>query len=166
MTIEEIEKIIENEYIDTDKELELVVEEEYNIEFEIKNIEEKVKEENRKSRRWAGETKKKFMLRDYINVINSAAITPSFKLKVVAFAYRKKKNHFEITIYTADRWQEYFVSGIAKILEEHWITEVGEEVTVQYSHSEIIKQKLFISNYLIPSERIQEGELEFFYNNI
>ena len=30
-TIEEIEKIIENEYIDTDKELELVVEEEYNI---------------------------------------------------------------------------------------------------------------------------------------
>ena len=76
------------------------------------------------------------------------------------------KKKFEITIYTADKWQQYFIAGTSNILEEHWITEVGEEATVQYSHSEIIKDKLYISVFLIPSEHLEDGELEFFYNKM
>ena len=161
-----IEEIIENEYIDTDKELELVIEEEYNVEFEIKKIENKVQEENKKSKRWSGEIKIFFMLRDYINVLNATALMPTFTLKGVAFAYRKKENFFEIIIYTAEKWQEYFVSGLAKILQEHWLAEVGEIVEAKYSHIELVKQKLYITNYLIPSSHVLEEELEFFYNNI
>ena len=165
-TNEKIEEIIENEYIDTDKELELVIEEEYNVEFEIKKIENKVQEENKKSKRWSGEIKIFFMLRDYINVLNATALMPTFTLKGVAFAYRKKENFFEIIIYTAEKWQEYFVSGLAKILQEHWLAEVGEIVEAKYSHIELVKQKLYITNYLIPSSHVLEEELEFFYNNI
>ena len=161
-----IDEIIDKEYIDTDKELEIIIEEEYNVEFEIKKIEEKVKEETKKSMRYAGEIKIFFMLRDYVNMINACAITPSFTLKVVAFAYKLRKNYSEILIYTADRWQQYFVSGLAKILEEHWLEEIQETVTAQYSHIEIVNQKLYVTNYLIPSEHLLEGQLEFVYNNI
>ena len=55
-TKEQIEKIIDESYVDTQQEqLESVTQEEYNIEFEIRTIAEKVKEENMKSKRWAGE---------------------------------------------------------------------------------------------------------------
>ena len=55
-TNEQIEKIIDEAYINREQEqLESVIREEYNIEFEIRTITEKVKEENMKSKRWAGE---------------------------------------------------------------------------------------------------------------
>ena len=55
-TNEQIEKIIDEAYINTEQEqLESVIREEYNIEFEIRTITEKVKEENMKSKRWTGE---------------------------------------------------------------------------------------------------------------
>ena len=31
------------------------------------------------------------------------------------FSLQKKKEHFEIVIYSADKWQQYFVSGISNI---------------------------------------------------
>ena len=45
-----------------------------------------------------GRSKNFFMLRDYLKVLNSCAITPQFELKIVALAYRKTKTHFKITI--------------------------------------------------------------------
>ena len=166
-TNEQIETIIDESYIDTEKEqLDSVIKEEYNIEFEIKTLVDKMGEENMKSKRLIGEIKIFFMLQDYLKVINACSITPSFILKIVCLTYRKKKEHFEIVIYSADKWQQYFVSGISNILEENWIVEVGEEVTIDYSHSEIMKDKLYISVFLIPSKHLQESEMEFFYNNI
>ena len=92
-TNEQIETIIDESYIDTEKEqLDSVIREEYNIEFEIKTLVDKMGEENMKSKRLTGEIKIFFMLRDYLKVINACSITPSFILKIVCLAYRKKKN--------------------------------------------------------------------------
>ena len=171
-TNEQLEKVINDSYIEGQKEtLESVMRQELNIEFEIRTLEQKIqeeeqkiKEENKKSNRWSGEIKNFFMIRDYLNVINNCAITPTYKLKIVALAYRKTKQHFEIKIYTADKWQQYFIAGISNILAEHWIQEVGEEVFVDYNQSEIIKDKIYISTFLIPPEHLEDGELQFFYN--
>ena len=168
-TSKEVDRIIDESYTDIKKENDLSILKEkatLNVEFEIKTILQKNEEDNKKSKRWSGEVKIFFMLRDYLKVLNSCAITPQFELKIVALAYRKTKTHFEITIYSADKWQHYFVSGISNILVEHWINEVGEEAFIDYNEIEIIKNRLYITTFLIPSEHTEDSLIAFFYNNI
>ena len=151
---------------DIEKELLQIIDEEYSVEFEIDKIEEKVKEEARKCRRHTGEIKMFFMFKEYINFLNFQSDIPVFNLKIIAFAYKIRKSYFEILIYTASRWEQNFVLGICKTLEEYWFQEVQEEVKVQYSHIEIVNEKLYVTNYLILSEHSIQGELQFFYNNL
>ena len=62
-TNEQLEKIINDSYIEGQKEtLESVMRQELNVEFEIRTLEQKIqeeeqkiKEENKKSNRWSGE---------------------------------------------------------------------------------------------------------------
>ena len=167
-TSKEVDRIIDESYIDIEKEndLSILKEDTLNVEFEIKTILQKNEEENKKSKRWSWEVKIFFMLRDYLKVLDSCAITPQYQLNIVALAYRKTKTHFEITIYSADKWQHYFVSGISNILVEKWINEVGEEAFIDCNEIKIIKSRLYITTFLIPSEHTEDGLIEFFYNNI
>ena len=149
------------------KELNEIINEEYNIEFEL---ELKVVKEialNQKCLRHASEIKIFFILRDYINLLNvQTSNIPTITLKIVAFTYKKRTSFFEIIIYSADKWDENFVTGIAKLIEEYWIQEVKEEVKVQLSHIEIVNQKLYITDFLIPSEHMKTEQMQFFYNNL
>ena len=170
-TNNEIEKFFDDAYIEGLRENLKLAKEELNLDVQLKNLEQKIQEEERrireekkKSVRWSSEINFFFMVRDYLNVVNSCAITPNYKLKIVALAYRKTKQNFEISIYTADKWQYYFLSGIRNILIEHWIQEVGEEINVNFDQKEIIVDKLYISTFLIASEHLEDGELQFFYN--
>ena len=106
------------------------------------------------------------MFKEYINFLNFQSDIPVFNLKIIAFAYKIRKSYFEILIYTASRWEQNFVLRICKTLEEYWFQEVQEEVKVQYSHIEIVNEKLYVTNYLILSEHSIQGELQFFYNNL
>ena len=67
-TSKEIDRIIDESYIDVEKEndLSILKKDTLNVEFEIENILQKNEEENKKSKRWLGEVKKIFMLRDYL----------------------------------------------------------------------------------------------------
>ena len=59
-TSKEVDRIIDESYIDIKKEKDLSIlkeEDTLNVEFEIKTILQKNEEENKKSKRWSGEVK-------------------------------------------------------------------------------------------------------------
>ena len=58
-TSKEIDRIIDESYIDVEKENDLLIlkEDTLNVEFEIETILQKNEEENKKSKRWSGEVK-------------------------------------------------------------------------------------------------------------
>ena len=109
-TNNEIDKIIDNAYIEGLRKNLALAKEELSVDAQLKDLENKIqeeekrtREEKKKSNRWSNEIKIFFMLRDYLNTINACAITPQYKLKIVALAYRKTKQYLEINIYTADK---------------------------------------------------------------
>ena len=62
-TSKEVDRIIDESYIDIKKEKDLSIlkeEDTLNVEFEIKTILQKNEEENKKSKRWSGEVKNFF----------------------------------------------------------------------------------------------------------
>ena len=99
-TNNEIEKIIDDAYIEGLRENLKLAKEELNLDVQLKNLEQKIQEEQRrireekkKSVRWSSKINFFFMVHDYLNVVNSCAqlVTPNYKLKIVALAYRKTK---------------------------------------------------------------------------
>ena len=125
----------------------------------------KIEEEKQRSRRWSNEVKIFFMLREYLNAINAHTIMPQCKLKIIAMGYTQTKNFFEIVIYSTDKWQNYFINGLRNILKENWLSEIGEEQKIELEHKEIVKDKMYITTYLIKSKHFENYPLQFFYNN-
>ena len=170
-TNNEIDKILDNTYIEGLRKNLALAKEELSVDAQLKDLENKIqeeekriREEKKKSNRWSNEIKIFFMIRDYLNTINACAITPQYKLKIVALAYRKTKQYFEINIYTANKWQSYFVNGIRNIIAEHWIAEIGEDKRINFNQKEIVLDRLYITSFLIESEHLEDSELQFFYN--
>ena len=97
MDNDEINTIIDNEYlIGIRKDLALR-REELSADAHLKQLENKIaeeekriEEEKQKSRRWSNEVKIFFMLREYLNAINAHTLMPQCKLKIIAMAYRQK----------------------------------------------------------------------------
>ena len=172
MDNDEINTIIDNEYLIGIRQDLALRREELSADIHLKQLEnkiaeeeKKIEEEKQKSRRWSNEVKIFFMLREYLNAINAHTLMPQCKLKIIAMAYRQKKIFFEIIIYSADKWQNYFINGLRNILKENWLSEIGEDQKIELEQTEVIKDKIYTTTYLIKSKHHENNNLQFFYNN-
>ena len=131
------------------------------VDFDRTEVEKEMLEEER-AKRYSAEVKIYFMLKEYINVLNRNAITPEYTLKIIASGYKQTKDEYQIVIYSADEWKRNFVDGIAKILEEHWQSQLNMQTECHYNLVEIMKDKLYLTTYKIKSDHIVESDLHFF----
>ena len=86
------------------------------IDFDVKEVELEILHEER-CRRYAAETKIYFIIKEFINTLNKHALSPLHTLKIVASGYRSTKTHFEIVTYSADKWKQFLIDGLAKCIE-------------------------------------------------
>ena len=156
MDSEEIDTIIDNEYLIGIRQDLALRKEELSADVHLKELENKINKEERriedekqKHKRLSNEVKIFFMLREYLNAINAHMLMPQCKLKIIAMAYRQKKIFFEIIIYSADKWQNYFINGLRNILKENWLTEIGEDQKIELEQTEIVKDGIYTTAYLI-----------------
>ena len=76
------------------------------------------KQDEERAKRYAAETKIYFIIKDFLDILNQNAILHEFKLKKIALGFQKTKKQFIMIFYIVNKWQHYFVDGLAKCLEE------------------------------------------------
>ena len=118
------------------------------IDFNVEEIEQEILDEERE-KRYTAETKIYFIMKDFINVLNLNAISPEFALKVVASDYQKTKEEFQIIFYVANKWERYFVDGLAKRIEENWAQELNVNIPCDYDLQEVLKDRLYVARYRV-----------------
>ena len=134
------------------------------IDFSVDKIEKEILDEERQ-KRYAAETKIYFIMKDFINVLNLKAISPEFAFKVVASGYQKTKDEFQIIFYIANKWERYFVDGLAKCIEENWTQELNVNIPCDYDLQEVLKDRLYVARYRVKSDHIVASKLSLFYHN-
>ena len=134
------------------------------VDFSVEEIEKEILEEERQ-KRYAAETKIYFIMKDFINILNLNAISPKFTLKVIASGYQKTKDEFQIIFYVANKWERYFVDGLAKCIEENWVQELNINLPCDYDLQEVLKDRLYVARYHVKSDHIVTSELSLFYHN-
>ena len=172
MDNDDINTIIDNEYLLGVRQELALRKEELSTDVHLKELENKINEEEKrieeekqKHRRLSNEVNIFFMLREYLNAINAHTLMPQCKLKIIVMAYRQKKYFFEIIIYSADKWQNYFINRLRNILKENWLSEIGEDQKIDLEPTEIVKDRIYATTYLIKSKHDENNPLNFFYNN-
>ena len=143
---------------DTNNDLDDLIFDEVDFSFEDKQDEERVK-------RYAAETKIYFIIKDFIDILNQNAILPEFKLKIIASGFQITKEQFIIIFYIVNKWQHYFVDGLAKCIEENWKQEVNKDITCDYDYQEILKDHLYLARYFVQSNHGVDGDVSLFYHN-
>ena len=53
-------------------------------------------------------------MKDFINILNQNAISLEFVLKIIASGYQTTKEQYIIIFYVVNKWERYFVDGLAK----------------------------------------------------
>ena len=134
------------------------------IDFDVNEIELEILHEER-CKRYAAEAKIYFIIKEFINTLNKNAISPEFMLKVIATGYRCTKKHFELVVYSADRWEKYFIDGLAKCIEENWMEELNAQKRREYVYVEAIKDMLYVTTYRVESDHLIHQKLNIFYHN-
>ena len=137
---------------------------EVKIDFDVREVELEILHEER-CKRYAAETKIFFIIKDFINTLNKNALSPQHMLKVIASGYRGTKTHFEIIIYSGDKWQQYFIDGLAKCIEENWQEELKTKNACEYTYIEAIKDMLYVANYRVKSDHLLDRQFTIFYHN-
>ena len=130
--------------------------------FNVEKVEQEILEEER-IRRYQAEVKIYFLMKEFIMVINQNAPSPEYCLKLIASGYRQTKNLYEIVFYSTDQWKENIVKGIGKVIEEKWHDELNMQAVCDFNLIEILKKKLYVTTYIIKSDRVVESDLNLFY---
>ena len=134
------------------------------VDFSIDEVETEILEEERE-KRYTAETKIFFIMKDFINILNQNAISPEFVLKVIASGYKKTKDEFQTIFYVANKWERYFVDGLAKCIEENWTQELNINLPCEQDLQEVLKDRLYVARYRVKRDHIVESDLFLFYHN-
>ena len=132
------------------------------INFSIEKVEQEILEEKR-IRRYQAEVKIYFLMKDFMIVGNRNAPFPEYTLKLIASGYRQTKKKFEIVYYSADRWTDTIVKGISKVIEEKWRDELNMLTSSDFTLTEILKKKLYVTTYTIKSDHMIQSDFNLFY---
>ena len=127
------------------------------------NFQEKENEE--RAKRYSAETKIYFIMKDFINILNQNAISPEFVLKIITSGYQTTKEQYIIVFYVVNKWERYFVDGLAKCIEENWKQELNVDNECKYDHQEMLKDHLYMVRYFVKSQHQIDGDLHIFYHN-
>ena len=81
---------------------------------------------------------------------------------------RIRRYQAEVKIYFlmkefTDQWKENIVKGIGKVIEEKWHDELNMQAVCDFNLIEILKKKLYVTTYIIKSDRVVESDLNLFY---
>ena len=106
-----------------------------------------------------------FILKDLINTLNRYAQLPLDILKLVASGYKTTLKHFQIGLYTADKWTLDIISNLARYIEVCWKHELKTEVVCEFTHIEVYKDMMYIILFEIESEHLISSDINFFYHN-
>ena len=82
-----------------------------------KELEDQNKEDE-KNLRHLKEVEIYFTMKNYIDLLNRNTCLPQFRPKVIASGYQTTEESIIIVFYVANKWQEYFIDGLAKCIEE------------------------------------------------
>ena len=82
-----------------------------------KELEDQNKEDE-KNLRHLKEVEIYFTMKNYIDLLNRNTCLPQFRPKVIASGYQTTEESIIIVFYVANKWQEYFIDGLAKFIEE------------------------------------------------
>ena len=104
-------------------------------------------------------------MKNYIDLPNRNACLPQFRLKVIASGYQTTEESIIIVFYVANKWQEYFIDGLAKCIEEKWFETLSKRIVCNYMFIEVIKDFLYAIKYYIDSPHAIKGDLHLFYHN-
>ena len=115
--------------------------------------------------RYAAETKIYFLLKDLINTLNRYATSPLHALKVIASGYKRTRMHFQIVLYSADKWKIEIIEGLGKYIENNWKSELNAQKLCEFSPIEIVKNMIYMTLFEIESNHIIETDINFFYHN-
>ena len=132
------------------------------INFSVEKVEQEILEEER-IRRYQAEVKIYFLMKDFMMVVNQNARSPEYTLKLIASGYIQTKKDFEIVYYSADRWTDTIVKGIGKVIEEKWRDELNMLTSCDFTLTEILRKKLYVTTYTIKSNHVIESDLNLFY---
>ena len=123
------------------------------------------KEEEERAKRYTAETKIYLIMKDFINILNQNAISSEFVLKIIAWGYQTTKEQYMIIFYVVNKWERYFVDGLAKCIEENWKQELNVDIEYEYDHQKILKDHLYMVRYFVKSQRGIDGDVNIFYHN-
>ena len=90
---------------------------------------------------------------------------PEFKLKIIASGFKKTKKQFIMLFYIVNKWQHYFIDGLAKCIEENWKQELDQDINCDYDYQEILKNHLYMARYFVKSDHGIDGDVNLFYHN-
>ena len=99
-----------------------------------------------RQKRYAAEAKIFFILKDLINTLNRYAQSPLDILKLVSSGYKTTLKHFQIGLYTADKWTLDILSNLARYIEACWTHELKTEVVCEFTHIEVYKDMKLKAN--------------------
>ena len=115
--------------------------------------------------RYAAETKIFFMLKELIYTLNKYAQSPFDTLKIVGSGYKRTLKHFQIGLYTADKWSINIIQNLAKYIEESWKSELKTQVVCEFTHIEVLQDMMYIILFEIENEHMTSSDINFFYHN-
>ena len=104
-----------------------------------------------------------FTLKQLINMING--YVQSLLLKVVASGYKRTRNHFQIALYTANKWSTQVVNNLGRYIEGCWKHQLKTEIVYNFTYAEVFKEVLYVILFEIESEHPITTDIIFFYNN-
>ena len=107
-----------------------------------------------RQKRYAAAVKIFFMLKDLINTLNAYAQSPLDILKLVASGFKTTVNHFQIGLYTADKWTLDIISNLGRYIEACWKHELKTEVVCEFTHTEVFKDMMYIILFETESEHL------------
>ena len=115
--------------------------------------------------RYSAEIKILFLLKELINLLDRYSESPHDKLKPLASGYKRTLNHFQIGLYSADKWTVNIIEVLAKYIEYNWKIELNSQVVCYFTHIEVLKDMMYIVLFEIESKQATSSDIEFFYHN-
>ena len=112
--------------------------------------------------RYSAEIKIFFLLKGLINILDRYTESPQDALKLIACGYKRTLNHFQIGLYSADKWSLNIIEGLAKYIECNWKNKLNAQLVCKFTHIEVLKDMMYIILFEIESECITSSDIVFF----